>query len=364
MSLPNGTGAQSPASKDAGQSAANGHSIDEGRAAERLLPTAEASNKSNSDRSNSSSSTHKKGKGKGTARKSSNALPASNRLPKKDAPQAVLNTQEATGTIEQAASAPTPAPAVDNTFWEAAQTDSLDAVRECVEVRGMVPEQADEGGNTALHWAAQTGSMKVLRYLIEERNANVNARSKGFSAPPLFWAISQGRLDVVMYLLSHGANASLSDSNGNTALHVAVQSGSVSLVIFIASTQFEALAGTVDPVDVGGLTPLMWAVYQEKIDIAEILIRAGAAVNFQDKTGKTPLHFALMRSRSDMVDLLLEKGADVNLREFGSGDESSPAGQSPREIAVSYGFVADFDKQIKRVAMQKAVDDPGQLVLG
>ena len=52
------------------------------------------------------------------------------------------------------------------------------------------------------------------------------------------------------------------------------------------------------------MTPLHWAVERGHGDCAEILIRFGADVNFENKFGKCPLELASEHGRSDLYEML------------------------------------------------------------
>jgi ankyrin repeat protein len=64
-----------------------------------------------------------------------------------------------------------------------------------------------------------------------------------------------------------------------------------------------------DSPDDADLTPLHIAVFDEKMDIADVLIENGADVNLPDKFGLTPLHTAAMRGNVALVRLLVQSGA-------------------------------------------------------
>ncbi|KAI9506193.1 ankyrin repeat-containing domain protein, partial [Coemansia spiralis] len=174
--------------------------------------------------------------------------------------------------------------------------------------------------------------MELVRYFVEEKHINIDILSKDYSVPPLFWAISHRRLNVVIYLLEQGANAALIDSSGNTVLHAAVHAGSEAILIFLATTQLAALGYTVDVGDLQGITPLMWAVYQRKVEMVEFLIRVGANVNAQDQMGRTPLHYSLMGSIVPIISLLLVKGANPNMKDFSQRNIDASQGGNPGRL--------------------------------
>jgi ankyrin repeat protein len=73
---------------------------------------------------------------------------------------------------------------------------------------------ADESGQTALHFAADRGSIECIQLLIKH-GASVNAADcDGISI--LFTAVMTGNLDVVKLLLENGANPDVEDKDGET----------------------------------------------------------------------------------------------------------------------------------------------------
>ncbi len=59
-------------------------------------------------------------------------------------------------------------------------------------------------------------------------------------------------------------------------------------------------------------TPLYYAVYNEHLKIAGLLVENGANVNVKHIANKTPLHLAAELGNMQMVRLLLKAGAKVN----------------------------------------------------
>lgn len=63
--------------------------------------------------------------------------------------------------------------------------------------------------------------------------------------------------------------------------------------------------------DILGLTPLMIAAENSRIETMKVLIENGANVNTVDDSGNTALHCAIECEDEDVIRLLLEVGADV-----------------------------------------------------
>ena len=62
-------------------------------------------------------------------------------------------------------------------------------------------------------------------------------------------------------------------------------------------------------------TPLHWAVYRNLIDVVQLLITAGAAINSKDINGLTPLHRAAENNSIGVARLLISVGADQNIKD-------------------------------------------------
>jgi len=93
-------------------------------------------------------------------------------------------------------------------------------------------------------------------------------------------------------------------------LHIAAIQGDISSIsCFIAQ-------GLMNHSDFKGNSPLHWAVLENRIEVASLLIHAGAAIDLQNNEGETPLFLAVKYCHEILIALLCENGADVNLPNF------------------------------------------------
>jgi alpha-tubulin suppressor-like RCC1 family protein len=85
----------------------------------------------------------------------------------------------------------------------------------------------DSVGRTALHVAASCGRVNLVRWLVQNRHANINAKDdeSGFTA--LHRSIFYGKINVAVELMKLGANTTLLDSNSLTLLDHAMMDGFV-----------------------------------------------------------------------------------------------------------------------------------------
>src|SRR5207237_7225074 len=65
---------------------------------------------------------------------------------------------------------------------------------------------------------------------------------------------------------------------------------------------------------VDGATALHWAVYNDDIESGDLLIKAGAKADTENREGITPLHLASQYGNAAMIDRLIKAGADAKQR--------------------------------------------------
>ena len=143
---------------------------------------------------------------------------------------------------------------------------------------------------------------------------------------PVADAAMRGDADAVLELLRAGADVNAAQGDGMTALHWAADNGQLELagVLVFAGANLEAATR------LGGFTPVMVASRSGRAEIVRLLADAGANLGATTETGETALHYAAWSGNSEIVLALAEKGADVDAREFANG-------QTPLMFAASYG---------------------------
>lgn len=157
--------------------------------------------------------------------------------------------------------------------------------------KGASVNVVDNAGFTPLNAAANLDNADVAKLLIE-KGADLNAKTSiGQAGTALMGAAHNGNLDLARILLAHNAdlNAISADSDGN------VKNG---------------------PVAFGKWTALHFAVARGNEEVAKLLLDAGVQVNPRDVRGMTPLMFAVSTDRPNVnvVKMLLAKGADPSIR--------------------------------------------------
>jgi ankyrin repeat protein len=194
-------------------------------------------------------------------------------------------------------------------------------------------------GKTLLHLASSSGSMAVVKALLD-KGAEIDARDSA-GATPLHDAVSSQAAEVVTYLISKGAdvrsqvkagyrtalfsadpahpNITHFEFPGGTAtMHLAALGGDKAIATLLA-----AKGADIDPTDAMGNQPIHYAAMNLQTGMLEFLLRAGADPNARNRMDGTPLHYVCsfgddsdqaLRLQVAAIKLLSTQGADINAR--------------------------------------------------
>ncbi|XP_055034514.2 nuclear factor NF-kappa-B p105 subunit [Misgurnus anguillicaudatus] len=191
----------------------------------------------------------------------------------------------------------------------------------------------DENGDTGLHLGvihSQTDAVRNLAQVIFVLPGEdvLNMRNDLYQTP-LHLAVVTQQKEVVEALLEADVDVTLTDRNGNTALHLAAQhkEGNV-LRLLLKHNSAARLTGVPNT---AGLCPLHLAVRANSLGCMRALLEAGVDVEVQELTcGRTALHLATEMDNLSLAGcLLLEGNANV--------DSVTYNGSTPLHIAAGRG---------------------------
>ena len=123
--------------------------------------------------------------------------------------------------------------------------------------------------------------------------------------------------EIVQLLLEAGAEATETDSRGQTPLHkICFNSDSAAVIPLLI-----ARGADINARDNSGATPLHHAAREGRDRLIKEIVDAGADVNARDNQGKTPLHYAIENGGVTVTEALLQCKADPNNPD---ADEKTP----------------------------------------
>jgi len=155
---------------------------------------------------------------------------------------------------------------------------------------------------------------------------------------------------VIKYVQQQRVDINAQDCSKKSVLHAAVIGGDVNIIKYLIKH-----GATIDAEDIQGVTPLLYAICigsaacydvnndeyvkhslekRADIEVVRALLEMGAKVNTQQKQYKksTPLHYAVSFNRTDIIELLLDHGALVNAVDFKQNI-------TPLQLALAQGHV-------------------------
>uniref|UniRef100_A0A7M4EFF9 Ankyrin 3 n=1 Tax=Crocodylus porosus TaxID=8502 RepID=A0A7M4EFF9_CROPO len=180
------------------------------------------------------------------------------------------------------------------------------AVMEYLIKKGAKLEVKDSQGKTPLHRAAEKGHDDAVKVLLQA-GAYIYSLDEA-AKTPLHLAAQNHHSHILNRILKEEAKRYRNQHN--TALHLAVQAGAVSITSQLLSKGMNANIASQ-----GDQTPLHIAAFHNKEALVDILINAGAKINAVTKELVTPLHIASQRGNADVAQKLLQHKANVNVKD-------------------------------------------------
>jgi ankyrin repeat protein len=169
----------------------------------------------------------------------------------------------------------------------------------------------------AIHIAAQADNFQILRYLIEQANAELDASQ----CDNLITLVLNGkpkihRAQFITYLTRPDLKLYRRFNDGTTDLHAAALAGDADRVFLILKQAPELK----DQVNRCGKLPLFYALNSGSIRTIDQLLNEGEE-NKPLHNGLTPLLFSIRQGYIETVEWLIKKNADINLPCLSGSDE-------------------------------------------
>ncbi|MCE2993293.1 MAG: ankyrin repeat domain-containing protein, partial [Candidatus Jidaibacter sp.] len=228
-----------------------------------------------------------------------------------------------------------------NKLFDGAKSGNKQDVQEALNA-GVNVNAVNNDGHSALHWAADSGNMAIVKLLIKEAAA-VNAVDKAVNAvdkygdTPLHWAIRANHTAVVELLIETGAKVNAVDKYGSSPLHLAALNGNekvVELLCTHGANPFLQNSKSKTALDLAqkhtavqkhlekyqtNWNKLFDGAKSGNQQAVQEALNAGVNVNAVDNDGCSPLYWAAIDGNMQIVKLLCAHGANP-LLENSDGD--------------------------------------------
>lgn len=168
--------------------------------------------------------------------------------------------------------------------------------------------------NTWTSDALQRGDIAAIQERVLDDSTYIVERDY-VGDTPLLNAIAFDNLELVRFLLKHGADPNVTVNDGYTCLLTAIESDAAESIPIVA--ELIQAGANIHTTGTNGWTPLHMAAVRGYVEKARLLIQAGADVNRRKEidASETPLMEAAFTGQPSTLLLLLEHGADPSMRD-------------------------------------------------
>jgi ankyrin repeat protein len=181
----------------------------------------------------------------------------------------------------------------------------------------------DVSGNSPLHIAVDINSVEMVKLLLSYHgNPSVAIPENADTiiiGRALHLAVAKNLPELVEVLLNAGADTNKTNCNGETALHLAAATHTLSFNRLLIVNLLIKKGANPNVIDNRGRTVLYNALFNMAEDVAKLLLEMDCAievVNQQEfETGLTPLHLAAWHKYENITTMLLAKEAKVDIKE-------------------------------------------------
>ena len=208
----------------------------------------------------------------------------------------------------------------------AAQEGNIKGVQDAIKYGADIDYANGYGCYTPLMYASGYGHLSVVKYLVEEHDADINLCDEDGDTA-LDWAKMNGQTAVAEYL-----NLRLdSILNSNLYLYTAARNGNLRDVESALKNGANVNSRFSD-----GSTALSAAAIGGHLPVVKHLVENGANLNARSTDGKAPLDYAYDMGEMDVYDYLLAKGARAFTHQPIVNQPAAPAQVAQAEPVYSY----------------------------
>jgi len=215
-------------------------------------------------------------------------------------------------------------------------------------------EKASRNLRGAMQYNAKAMEVAVQRQALPDEDLEDNLQEEqrdtaSDSRALLQWCRKGQEAKALLLLQRDHLSLSLTDNEGNTALHYASQQRLPEVAQRLCK-----LGAPIDAVNNGGQVPVHFSA-SVSLSVTKILLHAGADIFRIDHSGNTALHYACLANLPDVARLLLDRGSDFQI--------ANKTGNTPLHYAVTSGMTSAVELLLVHRADIDARDHEGNTPL-
>lgn len=192
---------------------------------------------------------------------------------------------------------------MDAGFWKANPT--LIAVQSEI-TKGNSPSQQNGGFFDPVVIAINNkAATDVIKFLVEQKGNSIDKKTH-HSRTYLQWAAASGNLELVNYLLAKGSDVNYKDSHGSDVVAYAAESGNKNTAVFDAL--FKAGANPKAKYEDGATLMMLSIASDEDLKLTDYFTSKGLSISDKDDFGRTLADYAARLGNLQLVEKLVSKG--------------------------------------------------------
>jgi len=169
-----------------------------------------------------------------------------------------------------------------NDLFNAVRYGSWNHIVFIVEQNKSLVEMLDSEGHSCIHWAAKRGDYDILKYLHTAGAALNLPSTMDPRMLPIHWAASDGRIQALKFFIDYRQDINAQDANSCTPVAIATQYNQINTVAFLIKNGADMSLR-----DCNGDSALHWAAYKGYEELCGLLIHCNPQeLNFPDKFGQ------------------------------------------------------------------------------
>ena len=165
--------------------------------------------------------------------------------------------------------------------------------------------------------AVERGQNDLAAELLQSQKCHVHVKDNYSQDTAMHIAAQNSNLNAMMNLLDAGASPDMINGSGLSPLHVALLNNSRKVVIYLLERKPEIVNQKTQRGRFQGMTPLHLAILKDNTDCFSLLLDC-QLLNREipdDTLNLTPFLFAIYEKKFHMLDLLIQTGCDVYVQD-------------------------------------------------
>ena len=196
-------------------------------------------------------------------------------------------------------------------YWKA--NPSIEVIQNSIEMGNSISE-LDQYDFDAVAWGIlENVDFETLVYMIEKKGNDVNKITHD-GRTYVFWAAYKDNLELMHYLIDHGAKTDLIDAHGYSLLNFCAVTGQMNTKVY--DLCIEKGCKVKEQLNNDGANPLLLIIpFVKERSFLEYFIDKGLSLESKDETGNNAFVYAAKSGNKIMMDLFIEKGLDPRCNE-------------------------------------------------